>query len=78
MARDYYAEAITIADDAARVGLDDLSEELRQAIREGFTSTEILMRIRWVLTNARAVLSVHPDLRSRSQALIGAIDEAFR
>jgi hypothetical protein len=78
VARDYYAEATTIADGAARVGLDDLSERLRQAIDEGFTATEILMRIRSVLIDSRTDLSVYPDLETRSQSLIKGIDEALR
>jgi hypothetical protein len=78
VARDYYAEATTIADGAARVGLGDLSERLRQAIEEGFTSSDILMRIRSVLIDSGTELSVYPDLATRSQSLINGIDEALR
>lgn len=78
MARDYYAEAAAIAEDAGRVGLGDLGDQLRQAIDEGFTSTEILMRVRSILVDSRTSLAEYPELQSRSQALIGGIAEALR
>jgi len=78
LARDYYAEATAIADGAARVALGDLSERLRQAIEEGFTSTDILMRIRSVLTDSLTNLSAHTDLETRAQSLIKGIDEVLR
>ena len=56
----------------------DLGDQLRQAIDEGFTSTEILMRVRSVLVDSRTSLAEYPELQSRSQALIGGIAEALR
>lgn len=78
MAYPYYEEATAIAEGAAIVGLADLSERLRHTIVEGFTSTDILMRIRSVLVDSLPDLSAHPDLQSRSNALINRIDEALR
>lgn len=78
MARDYYAEATAIAEDAARVGLGDLGDQLRRAIDEGFTSTEILMRVRSILVDSRTRLADYPELQYRSQALIRGIAQALR
>jgi hypothetical protein len=78
VARDYYAEATNIAEGASRVGLDDLNQRLRQAIDEGFTATDTLMRIRSALLDFRTSLADNPDLQSRSHALIRGIDEALR
>ena len=77
MARDYYAEATAIAESAASVGLHDLSRRLQDAIGEGFTSTDILMRIRSVLMASATSLSPYSDLHARSQALLNGIDEAL-
>lgn len=77
MARDYYAEAAAIAEGAAGVGLHDLSVRLQDAIAEGFTATEICMRIRSVLMASDTALSFYPDLHARSEALINGIDEAL-
>ncbi len=77
MARDYYAEAGSIVDDADALGIEGLGDPLRAVIAEGFSASEILMGIRWTLSEGLSALSKAPELRSRAQDLIRAISEAL-
>ena len=77
MARDYYAEAVTLADKAESVGLDDLAASLSSVIEEGFTATEILMGLRSILRNALPRLTDVPDLRDQALSLIEGINDTL-
>ena len=46
-ARDYYQEAHQLASRLAEEGYGDWSKRLEDAIKDGFTATEILMGLRW-------------------------------
>lgn len=77
MARDYYAEAEKLADDARRAGFPDVADSVIRVIEEGFTSTEILLGIRSVLSEALPRLASAPRLRDDTISLIEGVNEAL-
>ena len=76
---DYYTEARLIADAIGDQGHAEMATTLRDAVEYGSTATEILMALRYRLTElvASGVL-VDPLTIARSRRLIAALDEELR
>ena len=53
--RDLYAEALTLADDLRAAGHAEAAATIRLAVEGGATSTEILMDLRWALSQFLAI-----------------------
>lgn len=66
---DVYDEAHVLANKLGEMGLVDRKKSLEDAIAQGFTSTEILMALRWNLQN------LNRDAKSRKLALPAEIEE---
>lgn len=77
MARDYYGEARAIADELDASGHSATAADLRGAIEAGFTSTEILMALRWHLRNALAEECDLGGAREKMRSLEQGIDQAL-
>ena len=78
MTRDYYAESRALGVDLWGAGYKDWADKIDTIIKSGVTSSEILMGLRWTLSE----LSVKehglpPDLRQRAESLRREIDEAL-
>lgn len=78
MSRDYYAEAMGIAQRLDDEGLADKARALREAIETGSTGTEILMALRWNLQRIDSEnLGVGMSTRERIRELGAAIGVAL-
>ena len=79
MAIDYYTEARLIADAIGNQGHTFMATALRDSVEYGSTATEILMAVRYQLTElvASGVIA-DPLTIARSQRLIAALDEELR
>ena len=78
MTQDYYADAHSLAARLDEAGFIAEAEQLRDAIRNGSTSTEILMRLRWELAKlSKSALPLTPSLRRDAETLEHAIRSAL-
>jgi hypothetical protein len=78
MGRDYYAEARALAVRLNDVDHQSWSRALTDAIDEGATGTEILMRLRWQLDQLLASeVELKSDVRTEAKSLRNAIDCAL-
>lgn len=59
MTRDYYGESRALAADLSEAGRQQWADEIDLVIASGSTATEILMGIRWTLSQ---LLTSEPDL----------------
>ena len=79
MARDYYADADELAERLIERGHGDWSERIESAIKNGSTSTEILMALRWQLAQLiDADLGLDDDTLDLARSLHADIDAALR
>lgn len=77
-ARDYYAEARELASRLTAEGFGDWAAGFEDAIKGGFTATEILMALRWQaqqLQGAGLPLTVEAD--SQLKSLLVGLEEAL-
>ena len=75
---DHYAEARRVAAAMRDEGFQDAAQALDDAIAAGFTSTEILMALRWHLAQFLAAeLEGSPNLRQSAKYLHKRIDAAL-
>ena len=75
MALDIYSEAEIVIEALGRQGLGADGEALRDAIRAGSTSTEILMAMRWHLRHlSGSPHSVDDDTKRRIRSLLLELD----
>jgi hypothetical protein len=78
MGRDYYAEARALASRLSDSNYLDWSRSLTDAIDEGATGTEILMRLRWQLNQILTSEGELPaDVRREAKSLRDAVDGAL-
>ena len=79
MELDYYTEARLIADAIGDQGHAEMATTLRDAVEYGSTATEILMALRYHLSELVASgVHVDPLTMARSRRLIAALDEELR
>jgi hypothetical protein len=79
MSRDYYAEALELAQILEAEGRRSDSKLLRDAIADGATGSEILMALRWHLKRIEEATSESDtETRSRIRDLSTAIGRALR
>lgn len=77
-ANDYYGEARRLSAAMRGEGFAENARALEDAIAAGFTSSEILMALRWHLARfLTAKPSGSPDLQRRAKALHRRIDAAL-
>ena len=75
---DHYGEARRVAAAMRDEGLQEAAQTLEDAIAAGFTSTEILMALRWHLAQFLAAkLEGSPNLRQSAKDLHQRIDAAL-
>ncbi|WP_154671121.1 hypothetical protein [Paraburkholderia mimosarum] len=72
-----YQETRTVADLLDAAGLNDYADQLRSALVEGATGTEIYMILHWRLANMAADAAVAPGLKARLLTLHGYLDRAL-
>jgi hypothetical protein len=78
MARDFYADALEIAERLRDAGADEWADRIDRPVREGFSATEILMGIRRALTELLAAdLTIEESTLELAQGLRSAIDAAL-
>ncbi|KLU26507.1 hypothetical protein EOS_09225 [Caballeronia mineralivorans PML1(12)] len=77
MASDPYQEAKAIADSLDKVGLREHADQVRGALVEGATGTEIYMILRWRLANLAQDLAIPADLKARAILLHDYLDRAL-
>jgi hypothetical protein len=76
--RDYYAESRGLGVDLWEAGYGCWSEKIDAIIDGGATSSEILMGLRWTLSELGVKEnSLPPDLRQRAESLRKEIDRAL-
>jgi hypothetical protein len=76
---DYYTEARLIADAIGDQGHAEIATTLRDAVEYGSTATEILMALRYHLTELIASGTLADPLTiARSRRLMAALDEELR
>lgn len=77
--QDYYTAAHRLAARLDEEGFAAEAEQLRDAIRSGSTSMEILMRLRWELAHlSKSALVLTPSLRRDAANLEHAVGSALR
>ena len=75
MARDYYADSRALGVDLWEAGFKDWADRIDAVIEGGSTSSEILMGLRWTLTQLDAEEQDLPQsLRLRAESLRNEID----
>ncbi|HUY48713.1 MAG TPA: hypothetical protein VMV92_23845 [Streptosporangiaceae bacterium] len=78
MTRDYYGEANALAADLWEVGYKQWADKIDAVIKSGSTATEILMGIRWTLTQLlMSEPNVPAELVKRSTDLRREIEAAL-
>jgi len=78
-AYDFYGVAKRIARKLSEVGHTEWSERILNAIASGSTATEILMAIRWHLSELRtSKLALPPQLEAKIEDLLDNIDHAMK
>lgn len=77
MARDYYTDAEQLAQQLSEQGLADWSRQLRDVVAAGATPTEILMGVRWVLSELLASGDASPGIQATAAELRDAINGAL-
>lgn len=77
MSYDFYDEAENIACELEKQSQEPLASLLRKDVSEGFTSTEILMSLRYHIAPAATDASVALSTRKRIKNLIKKIDIAL-
>lgn len=76
--RDYYAEARELASRLSADGFGDWANRFEEAIRAGFTATEILMALRWQAQQLRsAELPLSVESERRLEALLAGLEEVL-
>ena len=74
---DPYQEARSIGDSLDRVGQHEYAEQIRRALIEGSTGTEIYMILRLRLINIASDQAIAMDIRTRVQFLRDYLDRAL-
>ena len=77
MPYNYYLAAKRIAKQIDAFGHHDTSKEIVNAIDEGFSSTEILMKIRFIFNNFIKKTDISLDVQKKIVSLINKIDVAL-
>ncbi len=79
MALDYYAASRALGADLWDAGYKEWADKIDAVIDGGSTSTEILMGLRWTLTQlGEDKLDLSPELRRRADSLRIEIDTALQ
>lgn len=75
MARDYYADSRALGADLWEAGFKNWADKIDGVIEGGSTSSEILMGLRWTLTQLAAEEQDLPEsLRRRAESLRDELD----
>jgi hypothetical protein len=77
-AYDHYKEANDIAIALDREGFDSAATQIREAIEQGATGTEIFMRLRFCLTPLLVESRLSSVTKDRVHVLHAKLDEALR
>ena len=77
MISDPYQEVSAIAGLLDKTGLRDHADQLRSALAEGVTGTEIYMILRWRLANIAQDLELPPELKNCLLLLHDYLDRAL-
>lgn len=78
MTRDYYAESRALGVDLRMTGHKAWADKINTIIETGVTSSEILMGLRWTLSELCVKeLSLSPDIKQRAESLRAEIDSAL-
>ena len=79
MVLDYYAASRALGADLWEAGYKEWADKIDAMIEGGSTSSEILMGLRWTLTQlGEAELGLSPELKRRADGLRDEIDTALR
>lgn len=77
-ARDYYAEARELIGSLGDEGFHDWAARFDDAIKGGFTATEILMALRWQAQQLQSTgLRLSADADGRLKSLLAGLDGAL-
>jgi hypothetical protein len=74
---DHYTEAGSIADAIERQGFANVAENIRTAISQGFSGTEIFMKLRFYLAPLTHSVVLDEKTKFRIQMLHDALDRAL-
>ncbi|MGO4569995.1 hypothetical protein AB4Z52_34430 [Rhizobium sp. 2YAF20] len=77
MTSDPYQDAKQIADVLENVGLSEQSKQIRGALSEGATGTEIYMILRWRLIRIEETSSIPAELKWRMDRLHSFLDQVL-
>lgn len=72
-----HAEAKKIADLIEREGLNEPAMDLRSAVAQGVSGTEIFMKLRWFLAPLRSA-DLKPETSERIRRLHDYLDQALQ
>jgi hypothetical protein len=79
MARDYYADAMSLAATLAERGYHKWSQQLTDTMAAGATATEIVMGLRWILARMLQEEDCLPaNLREEARQLHQGLDRSLR
>ena len=74
---DHYARARFIANQLEAQGKVQLAKQVRAAIDEGVSGTEIFMQLRFYLSPLQDDVSINPIIRDQIVVLVGKINEVL-
>ncbi|KCZ89068.1 hypothetical protein [Hyphomonas jannaschiana] len=74
---DHYTEAKCIADQIEGAGFPEQAEQVRQAIENGVSGTEIFMQLRCYLSPLKNNDRIDQQVRHRVNLLVDKIDDAL-
>jgi hypothetical protein len=77
MTSDPYQDAEQIACELENAGLSDQAKQIRGALSEGATGTEIYMILRWQLAKIEETSSIPAELKSRMDRLHSYLDQVL-
>lgn len=74
---DHYAEAKGIAEQIEAEGFEQQASDVRKAISEGRSGTEIFMQLRFYLSSLQTDMRIDPITRDRIATLVSKLNEAL-
>ena len=78
MPRDYYKEARDLGKTLKLEGCNDMEDRINFAIASGFSSTEILMKLRWELQNIdKSKFSISAETQAKLDEILFSLDKVL-
>ena len=74
---DHYTEAKCIADQIEGAGFPEQAQQVRLAIENGVSGTELFMQLQFYLSPLKDNNLIDQNVRNRINVLVGKIDEAL-